>query len=642
MKKINLVAFLIGFMAMVSVAQIPNRCSYVTPRQTDNWFFYSNGGIQFTDAGVVSNNLPDGQNNLPLGNGTAALSDENGQLLIYTTGQRVYNRDHMNITGRDNLAGNLGSTQSALIIQNPSVSQMMYVFTTDQVTQEGTKGLNYSRVDMTAMSGNGAVMEYDVPLLSNGAPLLAGVKKSNGIDYWVLAHSLDDNKFHAFTVDASGVSSSSIESSVGPVISSDYNISDFGGYMKFSPKGDKLALTSQGQRNLQLFSFDNSTGRVSNPVNIPVTFPSDLHIPYCVEFSPDGTKLYVTVIHRSNMNGIQNTLYQYDLLNGNIETKLNDAPMGDDVIAVQLGRDGKIYVLRRFEYVFGAIENPNRSGTDCNYDENAISLSGAKAYNGLPNFVASFLDIPPVDYDTKCEDESTQFFMLNTSNVDNVDWNFGDTASASNIITAGPTDPVHDFSGPGDYTVTFTENFNGKSWTHTFPVTINPKPAQSFPPDKDSAFIVNGSALTVYAVPDMYSYYWDTDGSTNISYTIEKEGMYTLLVEDMKCCQRYDTLYVTGLQIKVPSAFSPDGNGLNDYFSALGPSEGVIDFSFTIYNKWGQMVWETTNFEDKWDGKIGSSPAAAGIYTWYINLNVPGNEMRNGKVKLTGTVMLFR
>lgn len=642
MKKINLVALLIGFMAMVSVAQIPNRCSYVTPRQTDNWFFYTNGGIQFTDAGVVSNNLPAGENNLPLGNGTSVLSDENGQLLLYTTGMRVFNKDHQNITGRDNLAGNLGSPQSALIVQNPAVSQMLYVFTTD-VFDELFTGLSYSRVDLTAMSGNGAVMEYDVQLLSNAAPLLAGVKKSNGTDYWVLSHSLDDNKFHAFTVDANGVSSSAEVSSAGNSISSDPNLYEFGGYMKFSAKGDKLAVTSQGNRTLQLFSFDNSTGKVSNAVDIPVTFPSPLHIPYSVEFSPDGTKLYLTVIHRSNMNGIQNTLYQYDLTNGNLETKLNDIPMGDDVIALQLGRDGKIYVLRRFEYVFGAIENPNRSGTDCNYDENAISLSGAKAYNGLPNFVASFLDIPPVDYDTKCEDESTQFFMLNTSNVDNVDWNFGDTASGSNnSITAGPTNPVHDFSGPGDYTVTFTENYNGKSWTHTFPVTINPKPAQSFPPESDSAFIVNGSAITRYAVPDMYSYYWDTDGSTNIGYTMTEVGMYTVLVEDMNCCQRLDTLTVTGLQIDVPSAFSPDGNGLNDYFSALGPSEGVIDFSFTIYNKWGQMVWETTNFEDKWDGKIGSSPAAAGIYTWYINLNVPGNEMRNGKVKLTGTVMLFR
>lgn len=642
MKKINLVAFLIGFMAMVSVAQTPNRCSYVTPRQTDNWFFYTNGGIQFTETGVVSNNLPAGANNLPLGNGTSALSDENGDLLLYSSGLRIFNKDHQNITGRDKLTGDLGSNQSSLIVQNPAVSQMLYVFTTDIVDKDGTSGLNYSRVDLTAMSGNGAVMEYDVPLLSNGAPLLAGVKKANGIDYWVMGHSLDNKEFHAFTVDADGVGTDAVVSSVGNTISSDYNLLEFNGYMKFSPKGDKLAITSQGKRTLQLFSFDNSTGRLSNPTDIAVTFPTPLHIPYNVEFSPDGTKLYLTVVHRSSMNGIQNTLYQYDLLNGNIETKLNETPMSDDVIGVQLGRDGKIYVLRRNEYLFGVIENPNRSGTDCNYDENGIALNEAKAYNGLPNFVASFLDVRPLDYDTKCDGDDTQFSMLNTSNIDNVDWNFGDPTSPANIVTGGTTNPVHRFSAPGDYTVTYTENYGGKSWTDSMRVTINPLPAESFPPDKDSSFIVNGSALTVYAVPDMYSYYWDTDGSTNIGYTIEQEGVYTVLVEDMNCCQKMDTLTVTGLQIKVPSAFSPDGNGLNDYFSAIGPKEGVIDYSFTIYNKWGQMVWETTNFEDKWDGKIGSSPAPTGIYTWYINLNVPGNEMKNGKVKLNGTVMLFR
>jgi hypothetical protein len=130
MKKINLVAFLIGFMAMVSVAQTPNRCSYVTPRQTDNWFFYTNGGIQFTDDWCsVEQSSGRRVNNLPLGNGTSALSDESGELLlVFTTGLRVFNKDHQNITGRDNLAGDLGSPQSSLIVQNPTVSQMLVCF----------------------------------------------------------------------------------------------------------------------------------------------------------------------------------------------------------------------------------------------------------------------------------------------------------------------------------------------------------------------------------------------------------------------------------------------------------------------------------------------------------------------------------
>lgn len=157
----------------------------------------------------------------------------------------------------------------------------------------------------------------------------------------------------------------------------------------------------------------------------------------------------------------------------------------------------------------------------------------------------------------------------------------------------------------------------------------------------DSAYIVDGSSLAVYANEGMYSYFWQ-DGSTNIGYNITTEGIYTVLVEDMNCCRSMDTLTVVGLDIKVPNAFSPDGDGLNDTFRALGPQEGIIDYSLAVFNKWGQMLWETNDFNAKWDGKIGSDPVPAGLYNWRITLNVPGNVMNNGMLKLNGTLMLFR
>lgn len=639
MKKIKLVAFLVGLMALNVNAQVPNRCSYVTPRQTDNWFFYFNGGIKFTDAGVQLNNIPAGANNLSAGNSCAVLSDENGELLLYSNGIKVFNKDHENITNGPNLAGDPGAAQSSLIIQNPVVSQMLYVFTTDQITNVASSGLNVTRVDLSAMSGRGSVMELNTLLYQNAAPMLAGVKAYGGTDYWVMTHSLDGNEFYAYKVDANGVNTNPVISSAGASISSALMNNEYLGTMKFSPQGDKVAFSSYGLGTIQVFSFDNASGKVGSGISIPVTKPTSKHGPYSIEFSPNGKKLYVTSVNLQSLNGDQNTLYQYDLANGNIETALNSAP-GDDVMSLQLGRDGKVYVLRRNHANIGIIENPNRSGIDCNYNEVGFTLDEARAFNGLPNFVSSFLNVRPLDYDTKCDGDETQFTMLNTSNIDNVDWNFGDTASgANNTITSGPTNPVHTFSGPGTYTVTYTENYGPKSWTDTMQVIINPLPPQSFP--FDSAYIVEGSSLTVYGAPDMYSYYWQ-DGSTNIAYTIDKEGVYTVLYEDMNCCQTMDTLTVTGLQIKVPSAFSPDNNGLNETFGPIGPSEGVIDYSFTIFNKWGQMVFETNNFNERWDGKIGSTPVSTGIYNWYITLNVPGNQMNNGKVKLTGVVMLFR
>ncbi len=639
MKKIKLIALLILLAEFTALAQ-SNRCSYVTPRQTDNWLFYFNAGILFSDGSVQVNNLPATVRTLSAGNSCSVLSDADGNLLLYSIGDKVFNSKHANINPSEvSLAGNPGSPQAALIIQNPSVEQMLYVFTTDQVTNTGTKGLNMSRVDLTASAGHGLVMELNTALLANAAPLLAGVKHSNGIDFWVMTHSMNDNKFHAFKVTEAGVETNAVESSAGVSISDDIFANELTGNIKFSPKGDKIALTSYGHGIVQVFSFNNSTGEASNPTTINVTLPSPNHGPYSVEFSPDGTKVYATVVKLSSMNGENNRLYQYDLLNGSTETLLNDTPNNDDVMQVQLARNGQIYVLRRNQAVLGAIENPNREALDCNYNEIAFGLNGVKAFNGLPNFVSSYLDIPAVDYDTKCDGDATVFTLLNQNNVTTVNWNFGDPDSPTNIVAGGSVSETHMFSKPGDFTVTYTENYGGNSWTDSVKVTINPLPSDIFA--ADSVYIVEGSSYPVYAMEGMYSYFWQ-DGSTNIGYTITQKGDYTVLVEDMNCCKNMDTLNVMELDLKIPNAFSPDGDGINDYFKALGPTEGVIDFSLRVYNKWGQLLWETFDIRDKWDGKIGSTLAPSGIYNWRIALNVPGNQMNNGMIKLNGTIMLFR
>lgn len=639
MKKLNLIALMILLAGFTALAQ-SNRCSYVTPRQTDNWLFYFNAGLLFSDGGVQVNNLPSTVRTLSAGNSCAVLSDADGNLLAYSIGDKVFNSDHANINPNEkSLAGNPGSPQAALIIQNPTVEQMLYVFTTDQVTNVGTKGLNVSRVDLTASAGHGQVMELNTLLLGNAAPMLAGVKHADGINFWVMTHSMNDNKFHAFKVTEAGVETNAVVSSAGVSISDDIYANELTGNIKFSPKGDKIALTSYGHGIVQIFSFNNSTGEVSNPTTINVTLPSPNHGPYSVEFSPDGTKVYATAVKLSSMNGENNRLYQYDLLTGATETLLNDIPFNDDVMQVQLARDGQIYVLRRNQAVLGAIRNPNRSVLDCNYTETALGLNGVKAYNGLPNFVSSYLDIPPVDYDTKCDEDPTVFTLLNQNNVTTVDWNFGDPDSPSNIVTGGSVSETHMFSKAGDFTVVYTEHFGGKSWTDSVNVTINPLPSDIFA--ADSIPIVDGNSITVYATEGMYSYFWQ-DGSTNIGYTITQPGDYTVLVEDMNCCKNMDTLKVKELEIDIPNAFSPDGNGINDYFKALGSPGDVIDFSLRVYNKWGQLIWETFDILDKWDGKIGSTPAPAGIYNWRIALNVPGNQMNNGMIKLNGTIMLFR
>lgn len=639
MKKNLAVALFMVILGSPFLSLSQNRCSYVPPRQTDNWYFFQNAGISFNDEGITTNNLPG--NNLSFGNGTATISDENGNLLIYSDGMKVWNSNHDVINFGPNLVGDAGGTQSALIVQNPTSKQMLYIFTTDLLLPApiGTDGFNYSRVDMTANSGLGAVMDRDNHLLDQSSVMLTGVANAAQNGYWVVTHGAGNNSFYAYEVTSSGVNTAAKVSNAGTILNTDYSLGELVGAMKISPKGDKIAYASMGKKIIEYFNFDNATGLVSNGItlNPPISAPGQGA--YYVEFSPDGTKLYAVV---ANLNtGRDNHLYQYDLSNGNAMTEINLPPMAVDVSAIQLGRDGKIYVARKGATFLGVIENPNRPGTACNYNENGHSLGDKTSLLGLPNFIQSYFDIPPFDYDTKCDGDETMFSLLNTSNIDQASWNFGDPDSGAENTATG-LNPVHIFTAPGTYNVTITETFNGQDFSSSREVLINPLPEKVFKvQDIDTMFLFPGSAIPLWGPVDMFEYAWQ-DGSSSNSFSVTDPGEYWVEYTDINCCTNRDSLYIKLLDISLPTAFRPLSNvPANQVFKPLGPSDGIENYTLTIHDRWGQQVFTTNTFGEEWDGKMNGDIAPQDIYAWYITFNVKGNVSELGKVKYKGHVMLL-
>lgn len=639
MKKNLAVALLMLILGTPFLVQSQNRCSYVVPRQTDNWYFFQNAGVKFTDAGVSNNALPG--NNLSSGNGTATFSDENGNLLIYTDGMKVWNSSHNEINFGPNLAGDAGATQSALIVQHPAQKQTLYIFTTDLLLPAplGTDGFNYSKVDMNANNGAGMVTERQNHLLDQSSVMLTGVANADKSGYWVVTHGAGNNAFYAFEVTSSGVNTEPVISNVGTVLSTDHTQGDLIGSLKISPKGDKLAYASMGQQIIELFDFNNSTGTVSNVTKLTPPVGAGLGA-YYVEFSPDGSKLYAVVANLRT--GRNNHLYQFDLTNGNAMKEINQPPTALDVSAIQLGRNGKIYVARKGSSFLGVIENPNRPGLACNYNENGVSLGSKTGLLGLPNFVQSYFDIPPFDYDTKCDGDETVFTLLNSSNIDQASWNFGDPDSGADNTATGLS-PSHEFSGPGSYTVTLTETFNGQQFITSSEVFIYNLPIKVFKSqDVDTMFLFPGSSIPLWGPADMYDYAWQ-DGSNLISYSVTDPGEYWVEYTDINCCTNRDSLYVKLLDISLPTAFRPTSDvPANQVFKPLGPSDGIENYSLTIHDRWGQQVFASNLFGEEWDGKINGQIAPQDIYAWYISFTVKGNASDLGKVTYKGHVMLFK
>jgi gliding motility-associated-like protein len=87
-----------------------------------------------------------------------------------------------------------------------------------------------------------------------------------------------------------------------------------------------------------------------------------------------------------------------------------------------------------------------------------------------------------------------------------------------------------------------------------------------------------------------------------------------------------------------PNAFSPDGNGVNDYFKVLTDIR-LIDFYLQVFDNWGQKLFETHDPKTGWDGKIKGVLAKPGNYAWQCSYRKTGEA---APVKKKGTVMLIR
>jgi gliding motility-associated-like protein len=70
--------------------------------------------------------------------------------------------------------------------------------------------------------------------------------------------------------------------------------------------------------------------------------------------------------------------------------------------------------------------------------------------------------------------------------------------------------------------------------------------------------------------------------------------------------------------IWVPNAFTPDGDGFNDYFGPKGVGINPDGFEFYVYNRWGELIFFTTDVNQTWDGKVNNRYVQQGVYPWLI------------------------
>jgi len=365
--------------------------------ETSNWYFGNGAGVTFNNDGTVTA-VTNGK--LDTFEGCATISDSFGDLLFYTDGILVYDKDHVLMQNGDGLLGDPSSAQSALIVPKPGNPDIFFIFTVDTSAFENDpdRGLNYSVVDVSLNNGKGAVTQKNIPLLADCSEKIAAVVKDcSDQSIWLLTLASFQgtsnvfDTFHAFEINTSGVVQSSVKTTFN-----DLNVEDPRGYLKVSPDGKKIASANMSS-GLYTYDFDATTGKLSDQENIFISGSNKA--PYGVEFSPSSQYLYV---HASNdvfaETGHRSSLLQYDMQSSNISNSqeiIDTRPIYRG--SLQLGDNGKIYRTTAISYFVGTpylsvINNPNQKGDAANYQHEAITLDGKRATQGLPPFIQSFFN----------------------------------------------------------------------------------------------------------------------------------------------------------------------------------------------------------------------------------------------------------
>ena len=229
--------------------------------QNQIWHFGERAGIDFNTSPPT--NITTGQ--MIAQEGCSSISDNRGNLLFYSNGVRVWNRNHTIMPNGNGLMGDLSATMSCLIVPKPGDTTQYYIFTLDELA--GSAGMRYSIVDMTLNGGLGDVSSKNVPFRTNMTEKMVALRRCDG-NVWIISHQWNSKNFYADLLTPSGFSPT-VTSSVGTTHSGGaQGVVNAVGHMAISQQGDRLAIAMRDGNIFEVFDFDEATGVVSNPITL--------------------------------------------------------------------------------------------------------------------------------------------------------------------------------------------------------------------------------------------------------------------------------------------------------------------------------------------------------------------------------------
>ncbi|MBS1585778.1 MAG: gliding motility-associated C-terminal domain-containing protein [Bacteroidetes bacterium] len=456
--------------------------------------------------------------------GCATANDANGNLLFYASPEKVWDRNNNVMPNGSGILGGISATQGAAIVHSFSNPNQYYLFCLtegEHVNQNSPGHLYYSLIDMTLNGGYGDIVAGQKNIIldvgvSEKMVAIAG----NGCYTWLVVHKADEPIFDAFKIDATGINPVPVSSTSG----------FYSGYFKYecgtiknSPDNKNILLSSFETPTLELHSFNDATGVISNAIKLDSNIVS-AGSNYDVEYSSDGSKLYVGCI-------FADSIAQYDLsFMPNIIAVRNskffinvDSPTS----GLRRGPDNKIYVCTgKYGTYVSVINSPNVAGAGCNFASNIFGPLQGLYHLSLGNPIA----MKPLNVTT----HDTSVCFGNSISVDgppgfdSYSWNDGIALQADT------------FSAPGTKWVVSKTEQDCKlqiDTFHVYPGTIDINTSHI---DTTVCFVNNTPVFTAMAGYD--SYLW-SDGKTTQQDSMSMPGTKWVRCQT-GCTMLVDTFHV--------------------------------------------------------------------------------------------------
>ena len=339
-------------------------------------------------------------------------------------------------------------------------------------------------------------------------------------------------------------------------------------------------------KNPVSFSYNSITfpvipiNSLNNPIVVPVgSFCEKVILPACTSLKISGKdsvcNLPDTVIYKAVRNTNCNAAIMWNL--DTAFAKILSST--DSTVTIKFRKEGITKLI-------SSIENP------CETISDSLSIH---IFNS-PGVVNLGSDIP------LCENNT--YTLHAGSGFKNYLWQDG---SVDSVFVA---------HSPGQYYVSAT-NYCNKVFNDTANISLAPVPANFLPKDTS---ICEGELTTISSLLDFSAYLWST-GKTTRQVNVTSTGTYWLRVMSSDGCFAKEDINIKSkdnctLALYFPNAFTPNNDGLNDQFR--GTAFGFLKkFHLTIYNRYGNMVFETYDITTGWDGKLKAAEQQTDSFVWF-------------------------